>query len=143
MRYIGVTHYTAGATTTSPACSSAEPVDFVQINYSVAEREAERHLLPLAAEARHGRDREPTVRRRNAVRQAAPRSRCPRGLATSTATSWAQLLLKFVISHPAVTCAIPATSKVEHLRENMRAGIGAMPDATMRDEIAAAARAAR
>ena len=58
-------------------------------------------------------------------------------------STWAQLLLKFVISHPAVTCVIPATSKVEHLRDNMRAALAPMPDAAMRDEIVSAARAAR
>jgi diketogulonate reductase-like aldo/keto reductase len=53
--------------------------------------------------------------------------------------SWAQLLLKFVVSHPAVTCAIPATSKVEHLRDNMQAGVGAMPDEAQRKRIVEAA----
>jgi diketogulonate reductase-like aldo/keto reductase len=53
-------------------------------------------------------------------------------------TSWAQLLLKFVVSHPAITVAIPATSKVTHLRDNMRAGIGRLPDEYLRSRIAAA-----
>jgi len=104
----------------------------------VGEREAERRLLPLARE------------RRVAVIVNRPfggggllgrlRSRpLPAWAAEIGCTSWAQLLLKFVISHPAVTCAIPATSRVAHLRDNMAAGRGSLPDEGLRARIAAAA----
>jgi aryl-alcohol dehydrogenase-like predicted oxidoreductase len=54
-------------------------------------------------------------------------------------TSWAQLMLKFILAHPAITCAIPGTSKVEHLRDNLRAGVGVLPDRALRERIAEAA----
>ncbi|OJX01806.1 MAG: aldo/keto reductase [Burkholderiales bacterium 70-64] len=138
VRYVGVTHYTAGAHQAVARLIAMRPVDFVQINYSVGEREAERRLLPLARE------------RRVAVIVNRPfggggllgrlRSRpLPAWAAEIGCTSWAQLLLKFVISHPAVTCAIPATSRVAHLRDNMAAGRGSLPDEGLRARIAAAA----
>jgi diketogulonate reductase-like aldo/keto reductase len=142
VRYIGVTHYTAGHHDDVARVLEAEPVDFVQINYSVSEREAERLILPLAAD----RGIAVIINRPfggGSVLGRLANKPLPGWAADIDCATWSQLLLKFVISHPAVTCAIPATSKVEHLRENMRAGMGRMPDAAMRDEIAAAARAAR
>jgi len=142
VRYVGVTHYTAGHHDDVARVLEAEPVDFVQINYSVAEREADRTILPLAAE----RGIAVIVNRPFGGGNVLGRlsGKPLPGLAADIGCStWAQLLLKFVISHPAVTCVIPATSKVDHLRDNMRAAYEPMPDAAMRDEIVAAARAAR
>jgi len=113
-------------------------IDFVQLNYSLAEREAERSLLPLCQE------------RGIAVLVNRPfgagslfrdtRNRPLPALAKDLGcTSWAELFLKFVVSHPAVTCAIPATSNPEHLRQNMHAGTGVLPDAAMRKKIVEAA----
>jgi diketogulonate reductase-like aldo/keto reductase len=138
VRYVGVTHYTAGHHDTVARIIAARPVDFVQINYSVGEREAERRLLPLARE------------RGVAVLANRPfgggdlfrrlRSRpLPAWAAEIDCTSWAQVLLKFVISHTAITCAIPATSQVTHLRDNMQAAHGRLPDAALRARIAAEA----
>jgi diketogulonate reductase-like aldo/keto reductase len=141
IRYIGITHYTASAYRDVAATLEREPVDCLQINYSVSEREAARRLLPLAKE----RGIAVIVNRPFAEgRLLARLSRqpLPPWAAEIGCASWAQLLLKFVITHPAVTCAIPATSSVDHLRDNMAALDGAMPDARLREDIAAAARAA-
>jgi len=137
VRYIGVTHYTSSAYLDVAEFIRRGGIDFVQINYSLAEREAERRLLPLAA------DRGIAVLV-NRPLGAGSLFRDTRGKALPAfakdlgCTSWAELFLKFVVSHPAVTCAIPATSKVEHLRQNMNAGRGPMPDEAMRKRIAAA-----
>jgi diketogulonate reductase-like aldo/keto reductase len=139
VRYIGVTHYTASAHREVVRILQRETIDFVQINYSVAEREAERSVLPAAAD----RGVAVIVNRPFATGVALGRLR-PRQLppwaAEVDCTSWAQLLLKFVVSHPAVTCVIPATSSADHLRDNMQAGVGRMPDADLREEIARLAR---
>lgn len=138
VRYIGVTHYTTNGHEPVAKLIAKESVDFIQINYSVGEREAEQRLLPLA------RDRGVAViaNRPFAGGETLRRLRdraVPDFAAELGCTSWAQLLLKFVISHPALTCAIPATSKVTHLRDNMKAGTGTMPDEKLRARIAAEA----
>jgi len=138
VRYLGVTHYTASGAAAVAKLIERETVDFVQINYSVGERDAEKRLLPLA------RDRGVAViaNRPFAGGELIRSLRAkplPAWAAEIDCTSWAQLLLKFVISHPAMTVAIPATSKVEHLRDNLRAGTGRLPDEPLRARIAAAA----
>ena len=138
VRYVGVTHYTPSAYAAVAKAIEAHKMDFLQINYSVGEREAEQRLLPMARErgiavivnrpfAGGG-----LIRRLNSLP-------VPTWAAEIDCTSWAQLLLKFVVSHPAVTCAIPATSKIDHLRDNMAAGSGKMPDEKMRARMLAAA----
>lgn len=136
IRYVGVTHYTASGHEAVGRVLERHPVDFVQINYSVAEREAERRILPLA------RERGIAVLANRPFAEGgllrAVRSRpLPAWAADLDCQTWSQLLLKFVISHPAVTCAIPATSSAAHVRENMHAGRGAMPDENGRARIAA------
>jgi aryl-alcohol dehydrogenase-like predicted oxidoreductase len=110
----------------------------VQINYSTAERNAERRVLPVAAE----RGVAVLVNRPFAegalLRRLAGRP-LPSFAAEIGCRTWPELLLKFVVSHPAVSCAIPATSSVTHLHENMRAGLEPLPDAALRERIAAAA----
>lgn len=138
IRYLGVTHYTASGAGQVAQLIEREPVDFVQINYSVGEREAEKRLLPMCAE--------------KGIAVLANRPFASGGLFSRVrnkplpafsreieCTSWAQLLLKFVVSHPAITCAIPATSRVEHLRDNMAAGRGRLPDPSLRQRIIEAA----
>lgn len=135
VRYIGVTHYTESAYDDLSRVLKAEDIDFVQLNYSVAEREAEKMLLPLASEKKIA----VLVNRPlggGALIKRLLRYPLPPWVAEAGCSSWAQILLKFVISHPAVTCAIPATSKVDHLRDNMQAGTGALPDEKMRARIA-------
>jgi aryl-alcohol dehydrogenase-like predicted oxidoreductase len=135
IRYIGVTHYTAGAYDQLARVLDSEDIDFVQLNYSVAERDAERRLLPLAAEKRIG----VLVNRPFAAGGLFSKLRSkplPPWAREIGCASWAQFLLKFVISHPAVTCAIPATSKVQHLTDNMQAGTEPLPDGDMRARMA-------
>lgn len=138
VRHIGVTHYTAGGQDAVARLIAAEAVDFIQINYSIGERSAEERLLPLA------RDRGVAVivNRPFAGGSLFRRLRqrpLPAFAAEIECESWAQLMLKFIVSHPAVTCAIPATSKVSHLRDNLKAGTGPLPDAALRARIAAEA----
>ncbi|HWP60359.1 MAG TPA: aldo/keto reductase [Candidatus Acidoferrales bacterium] len=135
LRYIGVTHYTASAHDELAAVLESEPVDFVQLNYSVAEREAERRLLPLAADRRVAVLVNRPFAHGELFKKARGKS-LPAWAAEIGCATWAQFFLKFVISHPAVTCAIPATSKVEHLRDNMAAGYGPLPDAARRARMA-------
>jgi aryl-alcohol dehydrogenase-like predicted oxidoreductase len=127
IRYIGITHYTASAFAEVEAVLRAEKLDFLQINYSIDDREAEKRLLPLAAE------RGVAV----IVNQPFGGGGLLRGLrnkplpgwaADIGCTSWAQVLLKFTLSHPAVTCVIPGTSQPEHMADNAGAGAGLIPD---------------
>ena len=128
IRYIGITHYSAGAYEELAAVMRAERWDFLQINYSLDEREAERLILPLAAE----RGMAVLINRPfgggGLLRRLNSRP-LPAWAAEIGASSWAQLLLKFVLGHPAVSCAIPGTGRAEHMADNARAGTGTLPDA--------------
>ena len=139
VRYVGVTHYRAAAHAQVVTILESERVDFVQINYAVTEREAERRILPLAAERGIAVIANRPFGGGHAL-GAVRRRPVPPWAADIECTSWAQLFLKFVVSHPAVTCAIPATSDLAHLRDNLKAGTGRMPDEAMRERIAAALR---
>lgn len=135
IKYLGITHYHSGAYDDLAAYIRRGGIDFVQLNYSLAEREAERSLLPLAKE----RGVAVLVNRPFGAGSLFRETRnkpLPAFAKELGATSWAELFLKFVISHPAVTVAIPATSKPDHLRQNMNAGKGPMPDAALRRKIA-------
>jgi diketogulonate reductase-like aldo/keto reductase len=142
VRYIGVTHYTVSSVDdvarVMQSQPTSDPLDFIQINYSVGEREAERRLLPLARECKVAVIANRPFAGGNLFRRLRSRP-LPAWAAEIDCDSWAQILLKFVVSHPAITCAIPATSKLEHLRDNMKGGMGRMPDAAMRARIAAEA----
>ncbi|BBP98621.1 aldo/keto reductase [Burkholderia sp. SFA1] len=135
IRYIGITHYTSSAFAQVEAVLRSERIDFVQINYAANDRDAEARLLPLAAE------RGVAV----IVNQpfgggsllASLRNRpLPAFAQTLGCTLWAQLLLKFVLGHPAVTCVIPGTGRPEYMIDNAHAGIGVYPDAAMKQRIA-------
>ncbi len=135
VRYLGVTHYHAGGHDAVMKLMESESLDFVQINYSVGERDAGKKLLPMAKD----RGTAVIVNRPFAGGEMFARLKdkpLPDFAKVIGCTSWAQLMLKFIISHPAVTCAIPATSKVKHLRDNMGALHGALPDEAMRRRIA-------
>lgn len=127
IRYIGVTHYHASAYDELAAVLRAERLDFLQINYSLDEREAERSILPLAAE----RGLAVLINRPfgggGLLRRLRDRP-LPAWATEIEATSWAQLLLKFVLGQPAVTCVIPATSRPEHMADNAAAGVGHIPE---------------
>ena len=138
VRYLGVTHYTASQHEAVAKLVASESLDFLQINYSLGEREAEDKLLPLAKD----RGVAVIVNRPFAGGELFKKLRekpLPAWAKEIDCDSWAQVMLKFVVSHPAITCAIPATSKVAHLRDNMKAGHGTMPDEAMRKKIAAEA----
>jgi aryl-alcohol dehydrogenase-like predicted oxidoreductase len=129
VRYVGITHYTESAYDEVAALIEKQKlgaIDFLQINYSVAEQGAAKRLLPLAAK----RGIAVIINRPFAGGELLRRLRdvpLPAVAKDIAASSWAQLLLKFVLSHPAVTCVIPATSKVTHLRDNMAAMAGELP----------------
>jgi aryl-alcohol dehydrogenase-like predicted oxidoreductase len=130
-RYIGITHYTSSAYPEVAKLLRAEKVDFVQINYSLLEREAEKEILPLAQE----RGVAVIVNRPFGGGNLFARVRqkpLPEWAPEFDCHSWAQFLLKWIIAHPAVTCAIPATSNARHLEENMQGGVGKLPDAKLR-----------
>jgi aryl-alcohol dehydrogenase-like predicted oxidoreductase len=135
VRYIGVTHYTVDAHPALEPFLRRGDVDFVQFNYSVATRAAEARLLPLAAEHNVA-----TLINRpfesGAMFARIRDTRLPSWAAAIQCTSWPQLFLKFVVSHPAVTCVIPATRDLNHLEDNMGAGRGTLPDADLRKKIA-------
>jgi diketogulonate reductase-like aldo/keto reductase len=136
VRYVGVTHYTAGAYDELERVLRAEALDFVQVNYSLGEREAERRILPLA------RDRGVAVLVNRPFSEGGLFHRVrgqalPPWAAELDCESWAQFFLKWILAHSAVTCVIPATSRPQHLVDNMRAGTGSLPDAATRERMAA------
>jgi diketogulonate reductase-like aldo/keto reductase len=139
IRYIGITHYDAGAYARVEQLLHRERLDFLQINYSLAEPQAEARLLPLALE----KGVAVIVNRpfaEGALFRVVRGKALPAWAAELGCTSWAQLFLKWIVSHPAVTAAIPATADPRHLDDNLSAGFGSMPDATMRKRIAEALR---
>lgn len=134
IRYNGVTHYHAGALRDLEVAMNKHKPDFIQINYSLAEREADQHILPLAQDLGIA-----ILINRPFVAGRLFRAVGDRSLpewAREFANSWGQLFLKFIISHPAVTCVIPATSKPHHMVDNLGAGFGALPDEKTRRRIA-------
>ena len=135
VRYIGVTHYTESAYDELERVLKSEALDFVQLNYSISERAAERRMLPLAV------DRGLAVLANRPLAQGALFGKVrgqplPAWVSEIGIESWAQFFLKYTLGHPAVTCAIPATSRADHLRDNMRAGFGPLPDAATRARMA-------
>jgi aryl-alcohol dehydrogenase-like predicted oxidoreductase len=135
-RYIGITHYNSSAFDEVEKALRAEKVDFLQINYSIMEREAESRILPLA------QDRQVAVIINRPFGGGDLFSRVrtkplPEWAKEFDCESWAQFFLKWILAHPAVTCAIPATNNPQHLEDNMRGGIGRLPEPKMRQQMAA------
>ena len=131
VRYIGITHYTASAYAEVERWLKTGQYDFLQINYSLGERDSEKRLLPLAQQMKVA------VIANRPFAEGALFSRVKGKALPSWAgelgiESWAQYFLKWIVSHPAVTCAIPGTGKPEHIRDNVAAGFGALPDAASR-----------
>jgi diketogulonate reductase-like aldo/keto reductase len=134
IRYIGVTHYESGAFAEVEKVLRNEKLDFLQINYSIMEREAEDRILPLAQE----RGIAVVINRPFGGGDLFARVRAkplPDWVAEFDCRSWAQFLLKWIVAHPAVTCAIPATNNPRHLEDNMGAGVGRLPDARTRQRM--------
>lgn len=131
IRYTGVTTSHGSRHEEMAEIMTGQPIDFVQFTYNILDREAEDRLLPLAAERGLG----VIVNRPfqgGALFDRFAQHPLPGWAAEIDCANWAQLFLKFAVSHPAVTCAIPATSRVDHMRENMGACYGRLPDAAMR-----------
>ena len=134
IRYNGLTHYTAGAHSALMREMEAFRPDFIQINYSLGEREAEKRVLPMAQEMGIAVLINRPFQAGRLFR--AVRDKPVPDFASDYADSWGQYFLKFIISHPAVTCVIPATSKPHHMVDNLGAGFGKMPDPAMRKRMA-------
>jgi diketogulonate reductase-like aldo/keto reductase len=131
IRYVGITTSEGRRHAQIEQLLQSQPLDFVQITYNVLDREVEQRILPIA------RDRGIAVIvnrpfREGALIRAVERHPLPAWARDIECANWAQFLLKFIVSHPAVTCAIPATSNVAHVRENMGAAYGRLPDDAMR-----------
>lgn len=136
VRHIGITHYTASAHAEVERTLKLAPYDFLQINYSLAERDAEKRLLPLA------RERKVAVIVNRPFAEGALFRRVrgkplPDWAKELGIESWAQYFLKWILGHPAVTAAIPGTGKAEHMADNLAAGRGALPDGPQRARMAA------
>lgn len=136
VRYLGVTHYDPSAYPELETVMRSEPLDFVQINYAANDREAERRILPLAADKGLAVIINRPFGGGSLLRDLGPQA-LPPWAHDIDCGSWAQVLLKFVLGHPAVSCVIPGTGQPEHMRDNVRAGFDRMPDAAMRARIAA------
>lgn len=131
IRYLGITHYHSGAYGELERLIRTKEYDFVQFNYSMAEREAEARLLPLCAETGTAVLVNRPFSQANLFGKVAGKP-LPPWAAEFDCASWAQFFLKYILSHPAVTCAIPGTRRVTHLKDNLQAGAGRLPDPVMR-----------
>jgi diketogulonate reductase-like aldo/keto reductase len=136
IRYWGITHYTESAFGEMESIVRTEKPDFVQLPYSVGAREAEKRLLPACAENRVAVLVERPFEAGSLFRDVVKRP-LPAWAAEIDCTSWAQVFLKFILGHPAVTCPIPATSRPEHMADDVRAGYGRLPDEKLRRRIVA------
>ena len=135
LRYVGITTSEGRRHREFEQIMRSHRLDFVQLSYNLLDREAEQRLLSLA------RERGIAVLANRPFRQGAllrqlQKHPLPSWAGEIGCRNWAQFALKFVVSHPAVTCAIPATSRVDHVRENMGAGVGLLPDAALRKRMA-------
>ncbi|MDK1492580.1 aldo/keto reductase [Sinorhizobium sp. 7-81] len=131
LRYVGITTSEGRRHREIERVMSSEPIDFVQLTYNILDREAEERILPLAQEKGIAVIVNRPFRQGSLIRQVDDEP-LPEWIAETGARNWAQFLLKFIVSHPAVTCAIPATTRVDHMRENLEAGGGILPDEAMR-----------
>lgn len=136
VRYVGITTSEGRRHREVERVMRRQPIDFVQVTYNILDREVEDRILPLARERRIGVIVNRPFREGELTRRMA-RHPLPAWAAEIDCTNWAQVLLKFIVSHPAVTCAIPATTRVDHVRENVGAAYGRLPDAAMRARMVA------
>jgi len=136
IRYTGITHYTASAHADVERQLKKEKYDFLQINYSLAERDAEKRLLNLCKEKNIA-----VIANRpfaeGAMFKRVRGKPLPPWAGEIGAASWAQFFLKWIVGHPAVTCTIPGTGSPGHIADNVAAGFGALPDEALRKKMAA------
>ena len=135
VRYVGITTSEGRRHREVERIMASQRIDFVQATYNVLDREIEARILPLARERGIGVIVNRPFREGALIRQVA-RHPLPAWAAETGCTSWAQFLLKFIVSHPDVTCAIPATGNVAHVRENVGVARGILPDTAMRRRMA-------
>ncbi len=131
IRYIGITHYHDGAHAELEKIVKTREWDFVQFNYSMEEREAEARLLPACADSGTA----VLINRPYSQGGLFPRVKgkpLPAWAADFDCASWGQFFLKYLLGNPAVTCVIPGTSRTTHMKDNVQAGMGRLPDAAMR-----------
>ena len=131
IRYVGITHYHDGAHAELERIVKTRDWDFAQFNYSMAEREAEARLLPACLDSGTA----VLVNRPFSQGSLFPRVKgkpLPAWAADFDCTSWAQFFLQYLLAHPAVTCVIPGTRRIAHLKDNIAAGMGRLPDAALR-----------
>ncbi len=136
LRYVGITTSHGRRHRDMERIMTSQPIDFVQFTYNLVDREGERRLLPLARERGIAVIVNRPFQQGNLLRRLG-RQPLPPWAAEIDCASWAQFALKFIISHPAVTCAIPATTRVDHVLENVGAAAGRLPDDAMRARMAA------
>jgi diketogulonate reductase-like aldo/keto reductase len=131
VRFMGITHYTSSAYAEVERWLKTKQYDFLQINYSLGEREAEKRILPLASELKT----QVIINRpfaEGALFRRTKGKALPPVAAELGITSWAQYFLKWIVSHPAVSCAIPGTGRPDHMRDNLAAAQGVLPSETQR-----------
>jgi diketogulonate reductase-like aldo/keto reductase len=134
IRYLGITHYLVSAFPDLERIIKSEPVDFVQLNYNIATRDAANRLLPLAAD----KGVAVIVNRpfeSGSLFSAVKEKPLPDWTSEFDCQSWGQFFLKYILGHPAITCVIPATTKPKHLIDNMQAGYGRLPNETQRKKM--------
>lgn len=131
IRYIGITHYHSGAYRDLERLIATKQFDFVQFNLSMAEREAEERLLPACAASGVAVIVNRPFAEASLFRRVKGKP-LPPWAAEIDCTSWAQFFLKWILGHPEVTCVIPGTRRVEHLKDNVQAGSGRLPDSALR-----------
>jgi diketogulonate reductase-like aldo/keto reductase len=134
VRYIGITTSHGRRHAELAAALQRESFDFVQFTYNLLDREAESRLLPLATDLGVAVIINRPFRRGGLIDLLAGRP-LPAWAGEIGCESWAQYLLKFILSHPSVTCAIPATSRVDHMQENLQAAMGELPEPGMRQRM--------
>ncbi len=135
IKFMGITHYTSSAYAEVERWLKTKQYDFLQINYSLAESSSDRKILPVAKEL----GMRVIVNRpfaEGALFRKVKGKPLPPWATELGIASWAQYFLKWIVSHPAVTCAIPGTSRPEHMKDNLAAGTGPMPDEAQRKNMA-------
>jgi diketogulonate reductase-like aldo/keto reductase len=136
LRYIGITHYTDSALPALADIVAREKIDFVQLSYSLDDRAAEERLLPLCAERGTGVIANQPFGSGGMFKRVRGKA-LPPWAAECDCRSWAQFFLKYLVGHPALSCAIPGTGKPEHMTDNVQGGIGRLPDEKQRRRMAA------
>ena len=136
LRYVGITTSEGRRHGEFERIMRTQPLDFIQATYNIVDREVEARILPLARERGMAVIINRPFREGELIKKL-QRHPLPGWATEIDCASWAEIILKFIVSHPAVTCAIPATTRVDHVQENMGAAAGRMPDATFRARMVA------